>query len=113
MKMNEVIGFTKVDLPYGWMGNMAAYPLKYENKVWLTSEALFQALRFDDIEILRNKTIDKKLNDKIEESPRKLILRSQLIQKLLSDFKPAHSRNDILIMTKLFFVLFVRCEQKP
>ena len=49
---------------------------------------------------------------KIEDSLRKLILRSQLIQKLLSDFKPAHSRNDILNMAKLFFVLFVRCEQK-
>jgi hypothetical protein len=50
---------------------------------------------------------------KLEESLRKLILRSQLIQKLLSDFKPAHSRNYILNMAKLFFVLIVRCEQKP
>jgi ribA/ribD-fused uncharacterized protein len=80
MKMNEVIGFTKVDLPYGWMGNMAAYPLKYENKVWLTSEALFQALRFDDVEIrelIRNqrspmgaKMKAKKYKDKMVIVPR-------------------------------------------
>jgi ribA/ribD-fused uncharacterized protein len=42
------IAFTKVDLPYGWLGNMAPFPVKYDGKWWLTTEALFQALRFDD-----------------------------------------------------------------
>lgn len=46
-----VIEFTKVDLPYGWLGNMYASPIRYEGKIWLTSEALFQALRFEDEEI--------------------------------------------------------------
>ncbi len=46
-----VIEFTKVDLPYGWLGNMYASPISYEGKIWLTSEALFQALRFEDEEI--------------------------------------------------------------
>jgi ribA/ribD-fused uncharacterized protein len=46
-----VIEFTKVDLPYGWLGNMYASPIEYNGKKWLTSEALFQALRFDDEEI--------------------------------------------------------------
>ena len=46
-----VIEFTKVDLPYGWLGNMYASPVKYDGKIWRTSEALFQALRFDNEEI--------------------------------------------------------------
>jgi len=42
------IAFTKVALPYGWLGNMAAYPLQYEGRCWRTAEHLFQALRFVD-----------------------------------------------------------------
>ena len=42
------ITFTKVALPYGWLGNMAPFPVKYDGKWWKTTEALFQALRFDD-----------------------------------------------------------------
>lgn len=40
------IAFTKVKLPYGWLGNMAPYPINYGGKVYRTTEALFQALRF-------------------------------------------------------------------
>lgn len=50
-KQKVVIEFTKVDLPYGWLGNMYASPIKFNGKIWKTSEALFQALRFDDEEI--------------------------------------------------------------
>lgn len=49
--MEEVIGFTKTKLPYGWLGNMSPYPLEFGGKQWRTSEALFQALRFKDIAI--------------------------------------------------------------
>lgn len=42
------IWFKKVKEPYGWMGNMAPYPITYKGKVWRTSEALFQALRYND-----------------------------------------------------------------
>jgi ribA/ribD-fused uncharacterized protein len=45
------IRFTAVNEPYGWMGNMYAAPINYEGETWLTSEALFQALRFNDKEI--------------------------------------------------------------
>jgi ribA/ribD-fused uncharacterized protein len=31
------------------MGNMAPYPILYNGKIWRTSEALFQAMRFNDI----------------------------------------------------------------
>jgi predicted NAD-dependent protein-ADP-ribosyltransferase YbiA (DUF1768 family) len=47
----EVIGFTKVSLPYGWLGNMSPFPLEFGGKQWRTSEALFQALRFKDEDI--------------------------------------------------------------
>jgi ribA/ribD-fused uncharacterized protein len=47
----ESISFTKVALPYGWLGNMSPYPIEYKGKTWRTSEALFQALRFDNEEI--------------------------------------------------------------
>lgn len=43
--MNE-IAFTKVKLPFGWLGNMSAFPVVFELKEYLTTEALFQALRF-------------------------------------------------------------------
>lgn len=48
---NTVIGFTKVALPYGWLGNMSPFPIEYDGKTWRTTEALFQALRFDNNEI--------------------------------------------------------------
>lgn len=44
----KIIAFTKVDLPYGWLGNMAPYPVAYEDLTYRTTEALFQALRFKD-----------------------------------------------------------------
>jgi len=43
-----VISFTKVDLPYGWLGNMTPASVTYMGKEFKTSEALFQALRFED-----------------------------------------------------------------
>lgn len=42
----RVIAFTKVSAPYGWLGNMAPYPVTYGGQAWRTTEALFQALRF-------------------------------------------------------------------
>jgi ribA/ribD-fused uncharacterized protein len=42
------IWFKKVAEPYGWMGNMAPYPIQYTGKTWRTSEALFQSLRYAD-----------------------------------------------------------------
>lgn len=49
--MKKIITFTKVKLPYGWLGNMSPYPVEYDGREWRTTEALFQALRFDDEEI--------------------------------------------------------------
>jgi predicted NAD-dependent protein-ADP-ribosyltransferase YbiA (DUF1768 family) len=48
MENKFVISFTKVVPPYGWLGNMSPYKVNYNGKEWLTVEALFQALRYDD-----------------------------------------------------------------
>lgn len=45
---NNYIGFTKVKLPYGWLGNMSPYLIEFGGVEWKTSEALFQSLRFKD-----------------------------------------------------------------
>lgn len=45
---NNTIAFTKVDLPYGWMGNMSAYPVIYNGIEYKTTESLFQSLRFTE-----------------------------------------------------------------
>ena len=44
----NVITFTKVALPYGWMGNMSPHPVTYKDKEYRTTEALFQAFRFQN-----------------------------------------------------------------
>lgn len=49
--MNGTVIIGKVKDDGGCWGNMAPYPIEYNGKRWLTSEALFQALRFDDGEI--------------------------------------------------------------
>lgn len=46
--MDNIISFTKVKGEYGWLGNFAPYPIEFNNKVWKTSEHLFQALRLMD-----------------------------------------------------------------
>ncbi len=43
-----VIAFTKVRLPFGWLGNMSPYAIAYGGQTWPTAEHLFQALRFED-----------------------------------------------------------------
>ena len=46
----QIIAFTKVRLPHGWLGNMAPYPVTHNGRLYRTTEALFQALRFDSNE---------------------------------------------------------------
>ena len=48
--MSEII-IGKVKDEGGCWGNMAPFPIEYDGELWLTSEALFQAMRFDDIDI--------------------------------------------------------------
>lgn len=55
----ENVSFTKVALPFGWLGNMSPYPIVYKGQKWRTTEALFQALRFDDEEIIEAIRLEK------------------------------------------------------
>jgi hypothetical protein len=57
--MRDEIAFTKVALPFGWLGNMSPYPVIWEGKEWRTTEALFQALRFSD-DVIREKIREQK-----------------------------------------------------
>jgi len=54
-----MIKFTKVSLPFGWLCNMAPFPVMYNEKKWLTIEALFQALRFEDEKIIEEIRLEK------------------------------------------------------
>ena len=47
-----MIALTKVVLPFGELGNMSPHRITYQGKRYKTAEALFQALRFDDEEIV-------------------------------------------------------------
>lgn len=42
----EIITFTKVKLPFGWLSNMSPHKIRHKNRVWASAEALFQAMRF-------------------------------------------------------------------
>ncbi|HIA35982.1 MAG TPA: NADAR family protein [Flavobacteriales bacterium] len=51
--------FNKVSDLFGWLGNMAPFPVTYEGLSWPTTEHLFQAMRFEDKSIretIRNTT---------------------------------------------------------
>lgn len=48
MEIVQEVSFTKVALPYGWLGNMAPFPLLARGVTWRSAEALFQASRFSD-----------------------------------------------------------------
>lgn len=58
-KYNE-IAFTKVKLPFGWLGNMAPFPIIFENIEYKTTEALFQALRFKGYPEIQEKIRNEK-----------------------------------------------------
>lgn len=44
----------KVKDEYGWLGNMSPYPVSHNGKTYRTTEALFQALRFDHDKIVES-----------------------------------------------------------
>ncbi len=84
MRINstKVVTFTKVRLPYGWLGNMSAHVICWtDGRVWRTAEHLFQALRFtgnDEVQKLIHdqkspmgaKMMAKKYLDKVAYEPR-------------------------------------------
>ena len=49
--MKDVVTFTRIDLPTGWLSNMSQHPVESAGMEWRTVEALFQSLRFNDDDI--------------------------------------------------------------
>ncbi len=47
LRVPPIITFTKISLPWGWLGNMSQHPIEFCGS-WRTAEHLFQALRFDE-----------------------------------------------------------------
>lgn len=45
----DIVAFTKVALPGGFLQNMSPHPVEFGGREWRTTEALFQALRFCDM----------------------------------------------------------------
>lgn len=95
----------KVKEAFGWLGNMSPYPVTHEGTTYRTTEALFQALRFNDEKIIESirkqkspmaaKMIAKKFRDQMVVEPMsdadlfnmKMVLRLKLEQhpKLKAD----------------------------
>jgi ribA/ribD-fused uncharacterized protein len=96
-----VIAFTKVALPYGWFGNMAPFPLVWDEKTWRTSEALFQARRLGPGDPGREEI-------RAEKSP----MGAKMASKRSADRRVVVplSENDILLMED---VLRLKLEQHP
>jgi len=42
------IAFTKVRGDFGWLGNLSRFKVEFEDKIWPSTEHLFQAMRFTD-----------------------------------------------------------------
>ena len=90
----------KVKDEYGWLGNMSPYSVEHHGKTYRTTEAQFQALRFDNdeiVEAIQNrkspmsaKMIAKKHRDRMVVTPlstadldnMRLVLRLKLEQHL-------------------------------
>ncbi len=49
----------KVKDLHGWLGNMSPYPVQFNEKLYRTTEALFQALRFSDEEVIEEIRAEK------------------------------------------------------
>lgn len=96
------IAFTRVRLPYGWLGNMAPYPIVTEDGLrWLTSEALFQASRFARLNPIRE-------HIRLNRSP----MTAKMIAKAAADQRVVVpcSAEDIALMR---WVLKLKVKQHP
>ena len=102
MTARREITFTKVRLPYGWLGNMAPYPIVTEDGLrWLTSEALFQASRFARLNSIRE-------HIRLNRSP----MTAKMIAKAAADQRVVVpcSAEDIALMR---WVLKLKVKQHP
>ena len=56
----DVITFTKVKLPYGWLSNMSPHRVLYDGVEWKTAEHAFQANRFSPEHSVRQMLLNEK-----------------------------------------------------
>lgn len=106
----KTIQFTKVKLDYGWLGNMAPYPVVYNGKIWKTTEALFQALRFND------ETIREAI--RAEKSPMGAKMRTKAIVNILKASGQLESKRTVEPMSSkdvenMELCLRLKIEQHP
>ena len=96
----SVISFTKVSLPYGWLGNMSPHSIHYNGFQYRTSESLFQSMRFSKFPVVQQQIIDAK-------SPMNSKFISKRFQNLLTedDYK-----NDV---DNMRCCLWLKLEQHP
>ena len=94
--MNE-IAFTKVDLPFGWLGNMSNFPIRYEGLLYKNSEALFKCLRFEGFPEIQKKIF-------IQKSPMAAKMIAKKYKSILSD-NGYHffGAQDVKLMEKVLF----------
>ena len=99
--MTTEIAFTKVSLPYGWMGNMSPHPVVHDGVVYRTSEALFHALRLP---------VGHEAREKIREQ------KSPMAAKMVSKT----ARDDYVVepwsaedVTNMIFCVKLKMEQHP
>ena len=88
----EIIAFTKVNLPYGWLGNISPHPVIHEGKQYKTTEALFQCLRFKN-----HPDIQDQIRNKPSPMSAKMVAKSQL-HLLNREDKAAANKEDIEFM---------------
>lgn len=50
MTINKIY-FWRTSDPYGCLSNFSRHPIIWQNKIWPTSEALYQAFKFNNVEI--------------------------------------------------------------
>ena len=84
--MRKYIAFTKVKLPYGWLGNMSPFPINYLGKTWKTTEALFQAMRFDDEdiqELIRRESSPMGCKMKVKSIVKRLVENDELDKRIV------------------------------
>lgn len=78
------ITFTAVDLPWGWLGNMSAHPIRFDGKVHKTAEHLFQYMRFKDFPDVQELILERA-------SPFMMKLILKKYKKLINDDKKRDS----------------------
>lgn len=95
-----IINFNRNKDAYGWLSNMSPYPVKFGDDLYKTTEALFQALRFNDKDIqeaIRNEKSPMSAKEIMTNNTDKLVIEK-------------HSEQDV---NNMRFCLKLKLQQHP